>query len=195
MAAKAKTQASVIPRINLKRIEVTIEGLSELIVHRWSDKAVQMIKDKQQKKAKQAKEARDPEAEYNASFYHDADGDFAFPCSGIKSCMVDACSYADGITKVSCRGAFHIIGDYAKIKGKEYMREDMVRIGMGTADIRYRGAFPEWSISFQIEYNENVISQEQIANLLDLAGYSVGLAEWRPQKNGSFGRFRIKRSR
>jgi hypothetical protein len=33
------------------------------------------------------------------------------------------------------------------------MREDMVRIGMGTADIRYRGEFPEWSVDVPLRFN------------------------------------------
>jgi len=71
------------------------------------------------------------------------------------------------------------------------MREDMVRVGMGTADIRFRGEVSDWSIDFIIEYNPTVISCEQILGLLDLAGFSVGIGEWRPQRSGDYGRFKI----
>ena len=191
-AKKVDNAIRILP-INLQHLEFPIQGMSPLIVHAWSEKAVRMIEEKQQKKAKTAKEARDPHEEYIASLYTDGDGNYVFPASGIKSCAVDACTFIDGMTKVSARGSFHILGDWVKINGEPRMRKDMVRIGMGTADVRYRGEFPEWSATLSIQYNANVISVEQILNLFDNAGYSVGIGEWRPQKDGSFGRFQVKR--
>ena len=72
-----------------------------------------------------------------------------------------------------------------------YMREDMVRIGQGSADIRWRPGFRNWSCEFMIDYNASVITIEQLINLVEIAGYSVGLCEWRPEKNGPYGRFRV----
>ncbi len=39
--------------------------------------------------------------------------------------------------------------------------------------------------------NSGAISAEQIANLLNTAGFGVGIGEWRPEKNGSYGRFHV----
>jgi hypothetical protein len=48
-----------------------------------------------------------------------------------------------------------------------------------------------------IEFLSSVISAEQIANLVELAGFVEGLCEHRPgspkNNTGSFGRFKIKR--
>jgi len=65
----------------------------------------------------------------------------------------------------------------------------MVRVGLGTADIRIRAEFPAWSTTLDIRYNGNVLSREQIANLFNTAGFAVGVGEWRPQKDGSYGMF------
>ena len=48
--------------------------------------------------------------------------------------------------KVFARQTFHILGgDLIPIYGDDpAMREDMVRVGMGTADLRYRGEFKKW---------------------------------------------------
>jgi hypothetical protein len=67
----------------------------------------------------------------------------------------------------------------------------MVRIAMGTADIRYRGEFKDWSCTLRLSYNANVLSPEQIVNLFNVAGYAIGVGEWRPARDGSFGRFRV----
>ena len=91
-----------------------------------------------------------------------------------KSAAVDACSHVSEITKVEARGAFHIDGELLKIEGTPTMREDMVRIGMGTADLRYRGEFKQWKTTFKIRYNKNVLSIEQIMLLFNTAGFAIG---------------------
>ena len=68
----------------------------------------------------------------------------------------------------------------------------MVRISMGTADIRYRGEFPVWRVTFTIRHNANVLSAEQIINLFNVGGFAIGVGDWRPQRNGSFGMFHVE---
>jgi hypothetical protein len=43
----------------------------------------------------------------------------------------------------------------------------------------------------KIEYDEDNISASSIASLLSRAGMSVGVGEWRPEKSGDFGRFKL----
>ena len=178
-------------RINLQRLRLRLVGDSALISHRWSDKAKKEMLDKQMLKVKQAKGAKDPERDYRESLYEHPDGGYGFPCVAFKAAAVGACRFTDGMKMTEARGAFHIQGELAKIEGEPSMREDMVRIGMGTADIRYRGEFKEWSTTLEIQYNANAITPEQIVNLFNLAGFGVGVGEWRPEKDGSYGRFHV----
>lgn len=194
MTKKPKVESGIVlPRLNLQRIEILLVGDSPLICHRWSEKAKAQMLATQMKKAKQAKEAKDPQADYESSLYPHPDGGFAFPAVAFKACAVDAASFVDGLTKVTCRGSFHVEGEWVKINGEPSMREDMVRIGMGSADIRYRGEFKKWSAMVNISFNASAISAEQIIHLYDLAGFSCGLGEWRPQRDGPFGRFHVAR--
>ena len=96
------------------------------------------------------------------------------------------------MTKVAARGMFHVnLGqDLVKINGTPEPREDMVRIQM-TTDIRYRGEFREWSVDLDVQYNAAAVSPEQVVNLFNVAGFAVGVGEWRPEKNGSFGMFHV----
>lgn len=71
------------------------------------------------------------------------------------------------------------------------MREDVTRVGMGVADLRYRGQFDPWGARVRVEINTAVISAEQVVNLFALAGFAVGVGEWRPERDGGYGRFRI----
>lgn len=109
-----------------------------------------------------------------------------------KAAAVTACTSIGGITKVAARQAFHVEGEMALIEGSEpRMRQDMVRVGMGTADIRYRGEFFPWFTTLTIQFNNRFMSAEQILNMLNTAGFGVGVGEWRPEKDGQYGRFHV----
>lgn len=72
------------------------------------------------------------------------------------------------------------------------MREDMVKVGMGTADVRYRGEFRNWSADLTISFNENgQYSLEQIINIINAGGYVCGVGEWRPERDGQYGMFHV----
>lgn len=181
-----------IPKIRVKRMRLALIGDSPLICHAWSEKAKKQMLDKQMKKAKAAKEAKDPQRDYEESLYKHPDGGYGFPCVAFKAAAVGACRFSDGIKMTEARGAFHVVGELAKIEGAPRMREDMVRIAMGTADIRYRGEFPSWRVELEITYNQDALSEEQIVNLFNLAGFGVGVGEWRPERDGSYGRFHVE---
>ena len=210
--AAAKSAVLVLPPLNLQEMEVAIIGETPLIVHAWSVKAKKEMLAKQMKQATDAKEAKNPEQDFQDSLYRfEGEKDvYGFPSVGIKACMVTAVTSVSGVTKVAARQAFRVVGEQALVRGafkslvmrqdlvriygpKPEMREDMVRIGMGTADIRYRGQFWPWGMIFKIGFNANVVSAEQLLHLLNLAGFGVGLGEWRSEKDGTSGAFRVVR--
>lgn len=191
--AIARTETAIeLPPLKIDRIEVTIIGDTPLIVHKWSEKARKLIRDKQTGKGSAGREKKNPEEDFRESLHITPDGRHGFPTVGIKSSAVTACTSISSMTKISARQAFHVEGDYAIIEGSEpTMREDMVRVGMGTADIRYRGQYWPWRATITISHNRNVLSAEQILTLLNTAGFGVGLGEWRPERDGQFGRFHV----
>lgn len=190
--AKPAEETIQIPQIEIERMVIKVIGDSPLVVHKWSEKAKKEMLDKQMKVAKKGREAKDPQRDYEESIYHHPDGGYGFPSIAFKSSAVDACRFTDGTKMTVARGAFHVEGEYVKLEGDDPKpREDMVRVGMGTADIRYRAEFTNWSASIPISYNKHALSREQIVNLFNLAGFGVGVGEWRPEKNGQFGRFHV----
>jgi len=211
MATKSTTTSAafVLPPLNRQRIDAVIVGDAPLIVHAWSEKAKKQMLAKQVKKAQMAKEAKDPDADFLQSLYTiKDDGGFGFPSVAIKDAMVTACTSIGGVTKVAARQAFRVVGEQALVNGahpglvmrqdlvlilgsEPEMREDMVRIGMGTADIRYRGQFWPWCMQLHIVHNADLLSGEQILNLLNVAGFGVGIGEWRPERNGQHGIFHV----
>lgn len=179
-----------LPALKIETLTLFLVGDSPLIVHAWSEKAKRQMLDKQMKRASKAKEAKDPQADYEACFYRTPDGNYGFPAIGVKAAMVSACRYVE-MKMTEARGAFHIDAEMLPVIGEPRPREDMVRVGMGVADLRYRPEFVDWRIPVSIKFNSSVISAEQVANLLNTAGFAVGIGEWRPEKNGSYGRFHV----
>lgn len=194
-------------------INVTIQGLTTLIVHNFGAKAVRQILDKQCGEAKVIREKKNPFNDFVESLYIINDkkvpkakltpGEawpyvpetFGFPASAFKKAMVQACSFVDGIPKTWVRGLVHVHGNLLPLKySKLVMRQDTVRVGpfgKKVADIRFRGEFHDWSTTLKISFNANAMSVPQIAMLLNNAGFAVGVGEWRPEKDGSAGTFSV----
>ena len=95
--------------------------------------------------------------------------------------------YLEGHTK-------HSTADMAEIISiAPTMREDMVRVGNGAADIRFRPEFGRWEIPVMLKYNaKGQYSLEQLLNLINYGGFAVGIGEWRPEKKGQFGMYELK---
>lgn len=182
------------------KARIPLKGISPLIMHKWSEKAKRIMLDAQQGK-KAPKEHRDPKADYEASIYHTEDGRYGFPVIAFKAAMVRAGKLLN-IKMVDARQLISISGvpsddgvyDLAVIHGEPRMREDMCRVGMGT-DLRYRAEFVDWTTTVDVSFYDNLINLSSIINLLQFAGDSVGIGEWRPEKDGDKGRFAIDDSR
>lgn len=221
MATK-KTQAEqiVIPALQIKTVDLHIVGDSPLISHAWSEKAKLMMLEKQQKKATSAKEVRRPSVEFADSLYWLTEkpnldnctdeeaqkilqevipkSKFGFPTLAFKSAAIDGAFQQKVVDKrTTARGAIHIDDTLAEIVGTPNIREDIGRIGKGstsTADLRYRAEFKSWSTVLHIKYNSGAISLEQVVNLFNVGGFSNGVGDWRPARDGSFGTFHVETS-
>lgn len=182
------------PGINRKIVRITLTG-DCLLEHRFDSKAKAQMLGKQMQKA-QEKTAKDPEACFERSLYHYPGGGYGFPSNAFKLAAVTAAKDAD-MFKTDCRRWFFVLGYLTKINfesprpdGKARMQEDVVRIP-GTTDIRYRGALDNWSAQIDVEYNASRISLAQLLHIFSLAGFGVGIGEWRPEKDGDYGRFEV----
>lgn len=190
----ADTKTIEIPAIKLQQMIVTIEGQTPLIVHRFGEQARQQIEDKQQKKAKTAKEARDPHAEFLDSLYTIEKGKYGFPAAGVKKALVYAGGrFADEQMTV-LRGVINIMSDLIEIRGSEpRMRSDTVKLNGGkVSSIAYRPMFTPWEMDVPVVFNASMMSEAQVLNLFQIAGFAIGIGDWRPEKNGTFGQFTIK---
>lgn len=174
-----------------------IVGTSDLLVHNFSQKSRQAIKDKQMQSAiGRRRVARDPQAEFEASMYRGSKGEHLFPSSAFGRAVVDACRTFDtkALSMTKARQLFWCLNEFVEIElsGEPFLDERMVRIGNGVSDIRYRARYPQgWSAEVEFRYNAGATSVEQLATLMVIAGESIGIGEYRVQKGGYFGTFKL----
>jgi hypothetical protein len=57
--------------------------------------------------------------------------------------------------------------------------------------MRHRPRFDNWGAKFNLLLNDDLLSVENVHQLLTEAGMSYGIGDFRPEKRGPFGTFRV----
>lgn len=187
-----------LPEFDIHKMVVPIIGTSPLVMNKFSEKMKTAMREKQEGlEVKNKKhEVRKPMEEVEAARHRGVAGWEGFPASGFKAAIIRGGKMIGQVMKDAQTSIF-IVADceetqLVKIEGKSRMRTDMVRIGMGIAQVRYRPEYPQWSAKLVIEFNRGMISREQILQMIRAGGYGCGIGEMRPEKTKmQFGRFDI----
>lgn len=210
----------LIPKIEYQTLSIVVRGKSPLIVHAWSAKAIRMMLNKQLGVASPGREKKDPLADFKGSLYYlPNDAGLGVPAPMFKACIVSGAndielkmtevkrsvhvqSYTVPLICPELDRAAYTEWDQKYDKELEWhhklgcsMRQDLVKLESGVADIRFRGQFPVWKCELQVEYNTKVLTAEQVVNLFQSGGLGCGIGEWRPSapvcRSGEFGRFEV----
>lgn len=166
--------------------KITIGGITSLIVNR---RTVEKISGK-------AKPEKDENILFKDSLYPKNSGNHTFPSIAIKRAAIDAAhTFATSIPKTRARGAFDISEDWVNLEGDNPIKREDIGCNpnkKGVAIKIIRAEFRNWQATFPITYDANgPLTFSQIVNLINIAGYYVGIGCWRPAKNGIHGRFRV----
>jgi hypothetical protein len=148
---------------------------------------------------------KDYAAEFNAARYRARAGNWdGVPAGAFRAAMIAACRRVDGLPMTQAKGAFFIIADgrdetdgtpLIRIDGKAAHDTRPVRLESGVADLRNRPRYDSWACELKIQFDADLLSANDVANLLSRAGATVGIGELRPQGpnsyGGDFGMFRV----
>lgn len=193
-----KTKSVEVKEFSINEVQIPIVGISPLIVHKFSQKSRIQIEEKQAGKAQNKKhDIRDPQADFEGAKHIASDGWEGFPAAGFKAAMIRGAKII-GMVMKDAGMSFFVKADceetqLVRVNGEARMRTDMVRVGMGSADVRYRPEYPTWGATLTIEFNAGMISLDQIYQLVKAAGYSCGIGEMRPEKGKfNYGRFKLE---
>ncbi len=207
--SKKKVEVAEVKQMDIRRASISIGSKSALIMHKWAEKNKKMMLDKSTQKAS-VKKAKDPEQEYRDTIYFIDDKRIGFPAPAFKQAMIRG-GKAMGLVMVDMQSAFFVLGepgmndsrdmveiipvdDGMKLIGGDggtNMREDIVRLANKNPDLRYRAEVRKWKATLDIEYDASQVSFEQLVNMVNRAGFGVGIGDWRVEKKGDFGRFEV----
>ena len=200
MPSKTKMESAELPRIKSlqqKQMKFRIIGTSPLVFNSMSRKAREALFIGAKRKT--AKEKQDikhnPELEFQDSLYTQGQGTayLSFPSTGIKRGMATAALETEGVTKASINRGIYLPEEHVNIWGKPYMFMSVVRSSdmNRTPDIRTRGKLPRWCTEFTVRYIVPTFNQTEIASLVMNAGFLCGLGDWRIEKGGPMGGYKL----
>jgi hypothetical protein len=184
----------------IKKLHVGLRiiGTSPLIQHNWDEKSKRQMREKHAGKKSKTREVRDPQAEAEAACYLTGDDKHGVPAMAIKKAILTAAHKDLGLARTTVQKALFLICPDDKILhmdcNEPEMREDTVRVGNNSTDLRYRPCFTRWSVDVEFEIDNELLQVEDLLNLIDRAGFGVGIGEWRPEKSGEYGRFEVDRT-
>jgi len=182
-------------RLEQTELEIKVVGTTPLISHAWSQKAKEMMLAKQRGETV-VKLPKDPEQDFKDSIYRLTDGGYGFPATGFKNATVSGARlYKGSVTMTALRPMLYVVPDdrytgLVEIKGDPTIREDMVRLESGVADIRFRAEYKDWSATLRVRFPSHMIDESAVVALVD-AGGSTGIGDWRPEKSGIFGTYQV----
>lgn len=172
---------------------IEIAGTADLIQNNFSQKSVEQMLRKHMGISVQ-REPKKPRECLEEATVRNIDGKVSISPSCFKQAMLGAATQIKTFKKTQLRIALFVQGSSIPITfDKMIPRMDVTRTsGMNRApDIRFRPAFQNWKARMIVEFSD-MLSVQTVIDLLNRAGKG-GVGEWRPQRNGTFGTFRVVR--
>lgn len=168
----------------LKQVEITMEGKSALLMHRFPMEPVEAI------------EKKTPEEQAEVAAYR-IPGDsreLYVPGVNIQRALVSAATYSKGKGRASLQkqaaACLMVTPEYVGLGTDTYeidARPVVVPATKGRI-VRFRPRLDKWAVKFSLEYDDSLLSETQVRQIVDNMGQRVGLLDFRPEKKGPFGR-------
>lgn len=167
------------------KAKVKIIGTAPLLMHRYP------MEEQTSVKAAKKDKIYDPKTDAESALYKDENGCYV-PAVMVEAAMKKAAtdfkrgksSYKD--TVVSC-----VLIEDDKIRLNKDTYDEIDRrpvVVQRNRVVRSRPMFKNWELSFTINFNEDRISSDIIKQILEEAGSSKGIGDYRPR----FGRFKVE---
>jgi hypothetical protein len=183
----------------VKTIHVTIEGISPLLMHRFTDGTEIAVQNGHRPAHRGEKGSPREQAEQAA--YRDAKtGELYIPGPALFSALVSAGRFHKlGKNKMTTNAtslvpAGLIVPDLVVPLGvKEYEVDSRRVVNQATrgAHVSHRPRLDAWRAKFTLELDDSLFTEQLARDLVDDAGLKIGVGAFRPEKKGPFGRFKV----
>ena len=177
-------------------VEIELEGVTTYIPHQAGEKVKASIIDRQGRDKVKQKEKRDLDAECEDCFYRNAEGKLYIPGPAFARSLLSVSADFDGVSGAEIKRNIRILSDECLLKhGKIEPRIDRVLLaGIGRVmDVRKRPYIHDWRTKVTVQFNANKFTTQEILTLFQAAGMCVGVGDWRPEKGGNHGMWKVAR--
>lgn len=195
------TSTSVIIKApNFQTAAFNIRGTERLVIHRFSAKTKQEMKQKMEAGkpagSKKDRKAKSTDSLYEDSRYCSEEGWDGFHAGAIRAAMISACrlvGFKMTLAKLSLfveadgRDKFEPQIPLIRIFGEPRKQEDMARVATGEPYVTVRAAYHDWKAVLRIKFDADQFSLQDVSNLLARVGMQVGIGEGRPDSKNSTG--------
>jgi len=173
----------------MKEIKVEIEGVTPLLMN--SPKAML----EPEKEVRNAKKKYIPKEEAEKVAYRNDKGKLYVPSTAIKGAMINASAYKKA-GKFTLRplvaGGMKIKENEIVLNKQKYDIDVRTVVIQRSRVVKARPKVEDWKLGFTLVYNENLIgSPDILKEVLVEAGERIGILDFRPQKLGEFGQFKV----
>ena len=176
----------------MKTISVELKGSSPILMNRFPMEPIEGL-------AKKSKEEQAEISAYRIPSKDDQLGELYVPGSAVFRTLINAGSYSKGKGRATLAkiiaACISIDNEYLGLGTTEYAIDSRPVVNPSTKGriIKHRPMIVDWKISFDLSYNEILLTENQVRKVVDDAGMLVGLLDFRPACKGPFGRFKVSR--
>lgn len=195
-----------------KIVKLEIVGDSDLVLNKMNDTVKRQLSDKRKGKAKELEEPNIWEGITTAIHWHNSlPTDMEYSEEGLQelltnnapciSCFGLKKSFGEAVVrneidkyKTKFDANVNVVGrnNLAPIKfAQHHIDEKLMSPKKGSPVLVYLNRFEGWSAEIEIQYLENVYSLEQIINIVNLAGFGIGIGSGR---TSGYGRYHVSRA-
>lgn len=197
----AESAKGQIPPPRFRVATFLLRGTAPYVSNKFSAEAREMMRAKQAEGSTAKKGAKRPPKDFDKCFresmHSTADGKFGVPASCFRQAMVSACRIV-GFKMTLAKLALFVQADGEDAddasplvlftKGAPEHFESATRNDTGVADIRVRGKWATgWEMRLRVQYDADMFTDADIANLLARVGVQVGIGAGRPDSKTSCG--------
>jgi hypothetical protein len=179
-------------------IKVTIEGVSPLLCNRFHEGAQASVESGTSLNLRGSKGT--PREQAEPKLYLDSNGKPVLPGTNLMAAITEAGKYVKaGKSKLTTQRSSLIPAGIAVLEielpltpGKwEVDSRAVVIPSTGGRIMAHRPRFDKWAVACTVEVDHTMFDEKLVRELLDIAGGKIGVGDFRPQRKGPFGRFKV----
>jgi hypothetical protein len=181
------------------RIEVTIQGISPLLMNRFTEE--NEIKVTNGMSSVQLGDKGTPREQADRKAYKDKKGNLYIPGQNIYAALISAGRFHKvGKSKVTTQktslipAGIFILDTVIPLGTKQYEIDSrsVVIPSTGGRIMCHRPRLDEWAAKFNLDIDTEMFNEKFVRQIVDDAGKKVGIGDFRPERKGVFGRFVVK---